>query len=286
MSALEPTRPRREVAPDDVLTPVDALLERVDGVLPGLVDGAYLTGSVALGDFQPAISDIDAVFVTSRPLEEADFIALEAIHQPSKPNVDVLYVTIDEVRNDPARARGPHSHEGAFSRSGAFQANPVEWRTLQTRALTVRGRDLRDDVWFDAAVLRAWNVHNLHDYWAGRLEWLRGCEPTDGIMRWEYGLQWIVLGVSRLHHTIATLEITSKTGGGRYALTIADECWHPVIEASIALRRDRRAALTLSPQQLRADAVDLVDWLIDDATRIADATVPDAGSSAPGDSSG
>src|SRR5262245_44844991 len=99
-------------SPGEAVLSVDALLERVDGALPGLVDGAYITGSVALGDFQPAISDIDGVFVTSRPLAGADFIALEAIHQPSKPHVDVLYVTIDELRNDPARARGPHSHDG------------------------------------------------------------------------------------------------------------------------------------------------------------------------------
>ena len=252
--------------PDEVHAAVDGLLAQVDAALPGIVDAAYVTGSVALDDFQPATSDIDAVLVTARPLEAHECVALAAIHRPSKPQVDVLYVTADELRSSPADARGPHSHEGAFHESNAFAANPVEWRTLQTRARTVRGPDLGlDDVWFDPDVLRAWNVRNLHEYWTGRLAWLRACAPTEAIMRWEYGLQWIVLGVPRLHHTIATLDITSKTGAGEYALGIADQRWRPVIETSMSLRRDRHAPFALSPDQLRDDAVDLVEWLIDDA---------------------
>jgi hypothetical protein len=256
--------------PDQVRESVLALLEQLDAALPGPIEAAYLTGSVALDDFQPDISDIDAVFVTDRLLDEPDFEALSRIHQPSRPHIDVLYVTADELLSDPAEARGPHSHEGTFASSGAFAANPVEWRTLQTRALTIRGPDLTpQDVWFDPGILRAWNARNLRDYWVGRLGWLRGCEPTEAIMRWEYGLQWLVLGVPRLHHTIATLDITSKTGAGRYALETVDHRWHPVIESCIALRQDRSTPLTLHPDRLRRDAVDLVTWLIDDAQRTA-----------------
>jgi hypothetical protein len=36
-------------------------LALLDGVLPGSLDGLYLVGSTALGDFQPGSSDIDFV---------------------------------------------------------------------------------------------------------------------------------------------------------------------------------------------------------------------------------
>lgn len=74
----------------------------------------------------------------------------------------------------------------------------------------------------------------------------------------------------RLHHTIATLDITSKAGAGHYARSLVDEQWHSVIDTSIVLRADRAAPLTQSPEELRRDAVDLIDWLIADAYRIAD----------------
>ena len=49
---------------------------------------------------------------------------------------------------------------------------------------------------------------------------------TEARVRSEYGLQWLVLGVPRLHYTVATLDVTSKTGGGRHALEVAPEQWH------------------------------------------------------------
>lgn len=43
-------------------------LEVADRLEPGLVEGLYLQGSIALGDYRPGVSDIDFVAVTSRPL--------------------------------------------------------------------------------------------------------------------------------------------------------------------------------------------------------------------------
>jgi aminoglycoside adenylyltransferase-like protein len=87
-------------------------------------------------------------------------------------------------------------------------------------------------------------------------------------VRHQYGLQWLVLGVPRLHHTIATLEVTSKTDAGRYALEVAPAQWHVVLEAAMALRADGEAALPASADSLWSEAVDLSEWLIEDAHRL------------------
>ena len=50
---------------DRVQAVVDAYLEAVDDEAPGLVEGLYLTGSIALGEFRPDTSDIDFVAVTA-----------------------------------------------------------------------------------------------------------------------------------------------------------------------------------------------------------------------------
>ena len=92
-------------------------------------------------------------------------------------------------------------------------------------------------------VLREWNLANLDSYWADWVTWARGQDGTEARVRFEYGLQWLVLGVPRLHCTIATLEVISKTAAGHYAKQVVPSEWHAVLDAAIALRADRRAQL-------------------------------------------
>ncbi len=198
--------------------------------------------------------------------------ALAAIHRPSQPSVDVLYATREDLGRDPSALSLPCSLEGEFRPEGAFEANPVVWRVLSTRAITVRGAPLGTrDVWFDPDVLRRWNLANLDTYWS---EWLRRArtqDATEARVRSEYGLQWLVLGVPRLHYTVATLDVTSKTGGGRHALEVAPEPWHVVVRSAMALRADRQAPLPAPLHVLWRDALDLAAWLIEDAHRLVEA---------------
>jgi hypothetical protein len=254
------------VLPQEVSDAVREYVRRVDDAVPRLVEALYVTGSVALGDYHPAISDVDLVAVgRSRPTDD-EVRTLAELHRPSHPSVDVLYVTREDLQRDPSNRSLPGSVGGEFRRDGAFEANPVAWRALSTGAITVRGASLTDrDVWFDAGSLRSWNLANLDGYWS---EWVRRAraEPaTDARVRHEYGLQWLVLGVPRLHYTIATLEVTSKTGAGRYALDVAPAQWHVVLEAAVALRADRDAALPAPPDVLWRDAIDCSAWFIEDA---------------------
>jgi hypothetical protein len=48
----------------------DAYMNAVEAEAPGLLEGLYLTGSAALGDFRPHTSDIDFVAVTATRLCE------------------------------------------------------------------------------------------------------------------------------------------------------------------------------------------------------------------------
>jgi hypothetical protein len=52
---------------------------------------------------------------------------------------------------------------------------------------------------------------------------------------------WIVLGVSRLHYTLATGEICSKEAAGLYARQTFLERWHRVVDESLRIRRADRA---------------------------------------------
>lgn len=261
--------PVEGVMPGEVSGAVGDYLRDVDRAAPGFVEAVYVTGSVALGDYRPSISDVDLVAVSGHQPTQGELAALAELHRPSRPSVDVLYATRDDLRRDPSQQSLPGSVGGEFRRDGAFEANPVAWRVLSTRAIAVRGAALTDrDVWFDADSLRSWNVANLDGYWSAWVRRARAEVATEARVRHEYGLQWLVLGVPRLHYTIATLDVTSKTGAGRYALGVAPQQWHTVLETAVALRADEDAPLPASPDVLWRDAIDLSTWLTEDAHRL------------------
>jgi hypothetical protein len=250
---------------------IGGYLESIDGVAPGLVETLLVTGSAALGDYQPAISDVDLVALCAHPPTADERVALTALHRPSHPSVDVLYATRDDLKRDPSTLSLPGSVGGSFRDEGAFEANPVVWRTLSTRAIAVRGvAPLPEDVWFDAHSLRRWNLANLSGYWADWVEWARARDGTEERVRSEHGFQWLVLGVPRLHYTIAGLDVTSKSGAGRYALEVAPAGWRRAIETALALRADRSAVLPAAAAALWRDGIDLAEWFIADAHRLAE----------------
>ena len=51
----------------DPRTAINTYLDIADSVTPGLVEGLYVVGSVALGDWVEGCSDIDIVAVTAEP---------------------------------------------------------------------------------------------------------------------------------------------------------------------------------------------------------------------------
>jgi hypothetical protein len=70
----------------------------------------------------------------------------------------------------------------------------------------------------DPAVLRDWLLGNLRGYWAGeadRVTAVLATRPADQPAGGE-GVAWLVLGVARLHATLGTGEVISKTAAGQY----------------------------------------------------------------------
>lgn len=252
--------------PSDVRARIDGYLGAVDEAVPGLIRGFYVTGSVALGDYQPAISDIDAVALCRDRPDARQCEALAEIHAAGH-EIDVLYATAGDLATDPRTLSLP-CWRGEFHPASAFAANPVEWRSLATKAVAVRGGPPDPAaIWFDAEALRHWNRANLDDYWVAKTAEAERVPPQFWA-RWEYGLQWVVLGIPRLQHTIATLDVISKSAAGAYALSFVDERWHDVIRAAIDLRADRQADIPKPAEELVVDALAFARWLIADARRL------------------
>lgn len=255
--------------PADAHAEVQRYLQLVDEVLPALLEGLYLVGSIALDDYQAGASDVDFVAVTSQVLPGEALDAIEVVHtklgsEYPQPEFAGFYVPRDGLRRNPLHLDDvPYVQEGRFRRTGAFEANPAVWLTLRSYPLAVRGAT-NPVVWHDAAILRRWTLDNLDSYWGNLVSQLRAASDTRLAARCGDMLTSCVPGVARLHYTLATEDITSKSGACRYVLERLAPRWHPVAAAALALRTGQ----DLSPQhplELMHDAINFMQWVIEDA---------------------
>jgi hypothetical protein len=229
---------------------VDTYLKTVDEEAPGLVEGLYLTGSIALGEFRPYTSDIDFLAVTSKEPDAAAVAALGRAHarlrnRHRQPFFDGRYVTWDQLACDPRRAGpGPYSYEGRFhARGGGGNCDLVTWHTINRHGVRCRGPEPADlAIWTDPAALSSWTLNNFDSYWRPLLRRARRLPDPWSITAFtSYGAVWIVLGVCRLHYTLATGKIGSKEEAGCYGIRTFPEQWHRVLNEALRIRRADRA---------------------------------------------
>jgi hypothetical protein len=262
--------------PAEVDRVVTRYLALVDAAAPGVVEGLYLVGSVALDDFHPRSSDVDFIAVSSAPVDEGSRPVLASVHadlaaEASRPAFDGIYVTFGELKRSPANTAGPVHHDGWLT-VGPGGRSPVEWATLAWHGVAVRGPDPAElAVQADPAELTAWTLENLDQYWQ---RWITQSRSPDTraakAMLTDWGVAWGVLGVSRQHYTVATGQITSKTGAGRHALGTFPARWHGVIAEALRCRPEPVAvpALRRAGRRRRRQALAFMEAAAEDCRRL------------------
>lgn len=223
-----------------------ARLNAVDAALPGLVEAFWVTGSAVSADWRPAVSDVDFVALTSRVPSPADLRALALVHSPAgPPYVDGVYVTSLTdlpVAEEPA----PHVQDGEFSTGPCGLCTPVVWLELRLRGVPLRGPAAASVVPApDPAALRDWLLGNLRGYWTAEADAVEAAlrsRPLDQPAG-AAGITWIVLGPPRLHATLTTGGVISKSEAGTYAALLAPE--HAALAARcVAARAGQDVAFT------------------------------------------
>ncbi len=258
--------------PDVARHAVGEYVERLGEALPDAVQGVYLTGSAALGDWLPERSDLDLLTVTLRPLGEADLDALADLHSglAGRPNRDAVYVCCDDLGAKPRADGGPklpYAVDGIFHRDGQ-DPDPVLWATLD-RGVAVVGTSVAElGVAPDPRWLRSWNLGNLESYWRS---WSADARPWVSALQQDETVPgeivvWAALGPGRLHCTIATGEIISKTAAADYTAQRFPAYADLLARAKAWRLGDDTAAAFTAFDGLAA--CDLIDAVIADAARL------------------
>lgn len=238
-----------------------------------LLEGLYLRGSLAWGEFFPS-SDIDFTAVLSRRPGVHDLQTLEAAHTQiwfefPQHDFDGHHVLLEDLRRSPDECPGvPYAHGGTFVAEGRLDLNPVSWAELDQRGIRVTGREpSRLGINHDPERLWQYSHQNLARYWGRtakelKLGWMIAGRRDDAIA-------WCTLGAARLHHLLATGEMTSKSGAGRYILDALDERWHPLAKEALRIREEaHRRTRYRSQSQRGKDVRDFVAWCVEDGASL------------------
>ncbi|MEU8246329.1 aminoglycoside adenylyltransferase domain-containing protein [Nonomuraea sp. NPDC048916] len=241
--------------PDDVARAVSRYLSASDRLVPGRVCGFYVVGSAALGAWRAGRSDIDFVATVDGDLAEHGMRRLALLHKvgnvpaawqalvrarPTIPGtLNGAFVSAGDLGKPVTRIRPLASHSGpSFARGRGFDVNPVVWKVLLERGITVRG-PAPDQLGLDSEPekLREWNLRQLHEHWAAwAAKALSGKPPRKPLLPAHRVALSSVLATPRLHHTIVTGEVISKEAAAEYALDTFEARWHPLIRHALAHR--------------------------------------------------
>jgi hypothetical protein len=239
-----------------------AFLREMDDRSPGLIRDVYITGSIALGDARPGRSDIDVVLIRPENIDNATTMAaLEPVladlrHLYPLPMLDGIVLNRRDLVAGPDAIYGhrPVISDGLplLSESGSAR-NPVTWHTLRQCGISWRGIPIPElDLWHDTDRLRGWTATNLEEYWR---PWLaRSDRFFSRSGAWSLQpdfVEWGVLGVTRLHATLATGDILSKHRAGVWALEHFPSRWHGIVQEAMRIREGDITLPRFHPGSLR-----------------------------------
>jgi hypothetical protein len=257
------------VLPAEVATAMSAYLRLADERLPGRISGLYLVGSLALNDYRPRQSDMDFVAVTDTPLTPSELEQLNRLHSELRrtvphPKLDGVYVTWLQLQASPVGLSAPYCLNSRFASSNGFGANPVTWHMLHRHPLPLRG-PAKPAVHQDDELLHRWCRENLQEYWTQWVHRARTRLHRQLLTLSRRTVVWGVLGVTRLHATIRTGDILSKSAAGTYAMEVFPPRWSRLIQDALRGRLGHSTASYWNAFARRRDALAFMEYVISDA---------------------
>ncbi len=251
---------------------VEDYLADLESTAPGLVAGVYLTGSVALGDFHPAWSDIDFVTILKDPPDDQQRMLIADIHERAatrhpRPRLDGYYLTWDDLSTPPDRGTtlGLRALGGVLQHGINWTPSILTWHELADHGLHVYGPGLDlADIARDDEMVRTWCLDAIERQWTPW--WYRNANLWSGAGVGSLGT-WSpasgVLGVTRVHYMLTTGRVTSKCGAGEWALSVCEPEWRRLLEECLRIRnKPTKRSLYRDPFTRRRDALAFMDLLM------------------------
>lgn len=235
----------------DVEEIVEAVRGGIVAALADNLEGIYLKGSLALGDFNPQTSDVDLLVVVRRALNQADFERLDGLHRRLQTltnryahDLELAYIPASKLNNF-VPGEYPSLERGEGLKWKTLRSNWIlDFWIVREHGLALFGPDpktLIDPISADQmreavrGVLSAWN--QWVDTWDSP-----GWKTHMGEMR------FVVETMCRAGYTLAFKQMCSKPVAVRWALTALPESWRALVEQSQTWQGGQETDWKLIPQ--------------------------------------
>jgi hypothetical protein len=237
--------------PRDVVALLDALLAGVQAALAGNLVGVYARGSLAMGEFDPATSDLDVLAATERRVSDGEFAALSALHVRLAAEaawgrrLEMAYLDRAALRRFVPGQRQATLYQGeplAWAEHGSNWV--LERWTVRQHGVALCGphpATLIDPI--APAELRAAVIARLPDWddWAN--------QPHDPDWRLPRRHKaYVVESMCRALYTLATGDLPGKRQAVAWALTALPERWHSLVQRSRSWRTDDTVDMAIVPE--------------------------------------
>ncbi len=248
---------------DDVNVVLDELLTAVSPILGPQFIGLYLTGSLALGDFNPNRSDIDFVAATAGDLPDNVVQALAVMHGRLRASenkwatkIEGDYIPLPALRrHDPANRTYPHlGDDGHFAIESHGSDMIIQFHTLREKGVTLAGpppRTLIDPV--PPEDLKQAVRGTLQGWWQPMLT------NHYRLSESEYQV-YAVLTMCRMLYTIQTGDVTSKPAAVRWAMEAVDGRFTSLIQQANAWQNGM-------PFDKLAETLDFIGYTLAQSTK-------------------
>ena len=257
--------------PDEVELVLNEYIRVFNRNLPDLLDSFYLVGSLVLNDYHEGKSDVDFVALINRDMTPDELNILKGIHKEisSKFPENVLdgsYVTPQQI--DKLEKWGPIIYFDGKSFRCDLQSGNVDiitWFMLKNYGITILGK--QPEYYVPNINVEDLISHvrlNVNTYW---FNWTdkasKHISKESFFTLFEKGVEWGVLGISRLYYTIHEKDIISKYGAGEYVLEMVPAKFERIIKEALRIRIGRnRKSYYRTPFRRREDLLLFMNYMI------------------------
>lgn len=223
-------------------------VSQMTAAYPNLIEGVYITGSVALGDYYSKKSDIDFMTVLKEIPPEDLLRRLKHIHLNiekayGRPKLNGYYVTMKGIKR--GQKSFPSFFKNRLQLERPFELDKVsllEWKEFSYCVCGIPAVELPLDVQLRDVMAQ---LHqNINSYWTS---WIRRYSPVSFnyvlLMLFPRLTEWGILGVARQLYTLETGMIASKLNAGTYCLDKLPDNLKGIMRQAIAVRRINKTQL-------------------------------------------
>lgn len=200
-----------------------------------LIEGVYIYGSIALGAFNEAKSDIDFVVLLRRVVSEQEVATIQDIHvQMNKhafgKRMDGVYIQLNTVgKTNEELSTYPYYIDGEV-KVGHWDVNHITWWVLKEHGITLQGTPIRElnisTKWDDVLITLE---YNMNKYWLSKTK-------KAYLFLFDSMIESATCTISRIICSLEQRDIFSKDKAVILCLDMLPERWHLLLKEGSRIR--------------------------------------------------